>query len=145
MWHKRSRTIWIKSGDKNTKLFHIFASFRRNKNHIWEIRDESGELHSGQDDIKKEAGNYFKNVYEESDHVVINDQVDTASLYGHFVKDDDAILLDYPCTNLELWEVLKSFSKDKSSGPDRWTIDFFIYFFDLVEDDLLDVVEDSRT
>jgi hypothetical protein len=80
-WRLRSRAIWLKSGDKNTKFFHSYASFRRNKNHIWEIRDESGDLHSGQVAIKKEVVNYFKFFYEESDHVVINDQVDIASLY----------------------------------------------------------------
>jgi hypothetical protein len=144
-WCLRSRAIWIKSGDKNTKFFHAFASHRRNKNHIWEIRDERGELHSGQDAIKKEAVRYFKNFYQESDCVVINEQVDTASLYGCFVKDDEATLIDGMCTKMELWEVLKSFAKDKSLGPDGWTVEFFLYFFDLVGDDLLEVVEDSRT
>jgi hypothetical protein len=90
LWRQRSRAIWIKSGDKNTKFFHNFASFRRNKNHIWEIRDESGEVHSGQGAIKKEVVKYFNFFYEESEHVVINDQVDTASLYSHFVNDDDS-------------------------------------------------------
>jgi hypothetical protein len=60
------------------------------------------------------------------------------------VKEDDATLLDCPCTKLELWEVLKSFAKDKSLGPDGWTVEFFIHFFDLVGDDLLEMVEDSR-
>jgi hypothetical protein len=45
-WRQKSRAIWITSGDKNTKFFHRFASFRRNKKHIWEIEDESGRTHS---------------------------------------------------------------------------------------------------
>jgi hypothetical protein len=39
---------------------------------------------------------------------------------------------------------LKVFAKDKSPGPDGWTVKFFIHFFDLVGDDLLEAVEDSR-
>ena len=39
-WRLRSRAVWLKSGDKNTKFFHNYAIFRRNKNHIWEIRVE---------------------------------------------------------------------------------------------------------
>ena len=39
---------------------------------------------------------------------------------------------------------IKSFSKDKSPGLVNWTVDFFTLFFDVVGDDLLDLVEDSR-
>jgi hypothetical protein len=39
---------------------------------------------------------------------------------------------------------IKSFSKDKSPGPDGWTVEFYLHFFDLVGPDLLELVEDSR-
>lgn len=54
------------------------------------------------------------------------------------------MLLERPCTKEELWVVLKVFAKDKSSGADGWMVKFFIHFFDLVGDDSLEVVEDSR-
>lgn len=41
--------------------------------------------------------------------------------------------------------ILCHFAKDKSLGPDDWTVDFFTLFFDLVGDDLLNLVEDSRS
>jgi hypothetical protein len=44
----------------------------------------------------------------------------------------------------EIHEVLKGFVKDKSLGPDGWTVKFFIQFFDLVGEDLLEAVEESR-
>jgi hypothetical protein len=31
LWRQRSKSIWIKSGDHNTKFFHTFANFRRNR------------------------------------------------------------------------------------------------------------------
>ena len=39
---------------------------------------------------------------------------------------------------------LKSFKKDKSSGPDGWPIEFYLAFFDLLEPDLVKMVETSR-
>jgi hypothetical protein len=47
-------------------------------------------------------------------------------------------------TEDELKEVLHSFQKDKSPGPDGWSIEFFLGFYDLLGVDILQVVEESR-
>jgi hypothetical protein len=52
--------------------------------------------------------------------------------------------MDSPCTLQEVLAALKSFSKDKSPGPDGWTVEFYLHFFDLVGTELLELVEDSR-
>lgn len=44
----------------------------------------------------------------------------------------------------ELKEILYSFQKDKSPGPNDWPIEFYLGFFELVGEDLLEVVEESR-
>jgi hypothetical protein len=49
-----------------------------------------------------------------------------------------------PASLPEIFLALKSFSKDKSPGPDGWTVEFYLHFFDLVGLDLLELVEDSR-
>jgi hypothetical protein len=56
----------------------------------------------------------------------------------------DNQLLERPCTKVEILVVLKGFAKDKSLGPDGWMVEFFFFFFDLVGDDLLEAVEESR-
>jgi hypothetical protein len=48
LWRQRCRAKWIQCGDLNNKFFHRYASSSRNKNHIWDIVDESGTVHSGQ-------------------------------------------------------------------------------------------------
>jgi len=50
-----------------------------------------------------------------------------------------------PVSIEELKDVLHSFKKDKSPSPDRWTVEFFTIFFDLVGIDLLEMVEETRT
>jgi hypothetical protein len=67
-----------------------------------------------------------------------------ASLFPHSVSKDDSHTLDSPCTIQEIRASLKSFSKDKSSGPNDWTIEFYLHFSDLVGLDLPELVEDSR-
>ena len=44
----------------------------------------------------------------------------------------------------ELKCVLSSFQKDRSPGPDSWTIEFFLELYDLLGQDLLQVVNDTR-
>jgi hypothetical protein len=57
---------------------------------------------------------------------------------------EESCVLYNPVTMEELKDVLFHFKKDKSPGPDGWTIDFFTFFFDLVGEDLLAMVEESR-
>ena len=94
--------------------------------------------------IKFEAVKFFKSFYEKGgqDHIV--DQVNTTGLFVPLVHDEEMVLLERLCTKLELWEVLNSFARDKSPGPDGWTMEFFLHFFELMGDDLLEMVEDSR-
>jgi hypothetical protein len=49
-----------------------------------------------------------------------------------------------PVTLPEIKNILHKFKKDRSPGPDGWTSEFFLHFFDLVGEDLLQMVEDSR-
>jgi len=44
----------------------------------------------------------------------------------------------------ELESMLKWFKKDKSLGPDGWTIEFYLAFYDLLGQDMLKVVEECR-
>lgn len=44
----------------------------------------------------------------------------------------------------ELMSVMKSFKKDKCSDLDGWTIDIYIHFFDLMKNDILSMIEETR-
>ena len=67
-----------------------------------------------------------------------------ANLFPRLVIEQDSLLLESLCTREEIWDVLKAFVKDRSTRPDGWTMEFFAFFFDLVGEDLLEMVEESR-
>jgi hypothetical protein len=68
----------------------------------------------------------------------------TTSLFPPIVSADEAADLYKPVTLSELKDILLHFKTEKSTGPDGWTSEFFIFFFDLVGVDLLQMVEYSH-
>jgi hypothetical protein len=60
-----------------------------------------------------------------------------AGLFTRWISEDEARDLYLPVTKMELKSVLSQFKRDKSPGPDGWTVEFFLHFFDLVSEDLL--------
>ena len=44
----------------------------------------------------------------------------------------------------ELKETLNIFQKDKSPGPDEWTMELFLVGYDTIDPDLLQLVEETR-
>jgi hypothetical protein len=101
-------------------------------------------VHTGQEALKEEASRFFNTFFQDTGQNTIEDQIATVRLYPRLVTEEEVINLEKPCSSEELLEVLKGFSKDKSPGPDGWTVEFFLHFFDLVGKDLLDAVEESR-
>jgi hypothetical protein len=130
-------------GISNTKYFHHFASDRKNRKQIWEIQTEAGNEVSGQKELKEEAINFFLNLGSTAG-IINEDQTSLASLYPNMVSGEEASLLERPCSLEDLLSILKAFSKDKSPGPDGWTVEFFLHYFELVGEDMLGMVEESR-
>lgn len=52
--------------------------------------------------------------------------------------------LKVPVSKEELKEVLHGVKWDKSPGPDDWMVEFYLGFFDLLANDLLSAIEESR-
>ncbi|XP_074283536.1 uncharacterized protein LOC141608084 [Silene latifolia] len=62
-WRQRSRAIWLKEGDRNTKFFHRKATQRKEKNHIAKLVDNEGRVWEGRDNVSKVAREYFEDVF----------------------------------------------------------------------------------
>ena len=61
MWRQRSRTLYLKDGDRNTRFFHCRATIRKRRNTIAGIRDRSDQWCSQADQI----ANVFEEYYQE--------------------------------------------------------------------------------
>ena len=140
-----SRLKWIESGDRNTKFYHQFANFRRIHNHIWDIQAEDATILAKQGKIEMAAFSYFKSSYKAQGDLSIISQMDLIQKYPRMFDEVDGHKLYDPVTLKEIHNTLKGFEHSKSPGPDGWTVDFFLHFFDLIGPELLAMVEESRT
>lgn len=62
-WSHREKSEWLMEGDKNTKLFHIKATQRKNQNTISKIQNYEESWVKDPMDIVKVFINYFENIY----------------------------------------------------------------------------------
>jgi len=64
------------------------------------------------------------------------DQASIIDLFPNIICDREVDQLYVACTKEEIWKALNTFIKDKSPGPDGWTVEFYLHFFDMISDDL---------
>eukprot|EP00253_Pinus_taeda_P014782 PITA_14782 len=117
------------------------ASWRLKSRAIWL---KEGGYYVSHQDIKNEAVRRFKTQYKRKEVCDFQDVLWGIELAPTMFDDNDNASLFQQIIEGELLGILKAFSKDKILGPDGWTIEFYIHFFDLLKNDLLQMVEASR-
>ncbi|XP_074303359.1 uncharacterized protein LOC141637839 [Silene latifolia] len=62
-WRQRSRALWLRDGDRNTKFFHQKASQIKEKNNIAKLIDERGRVVSDRQGMAACAVRYFRGLF----------------------------------------------------------------------------------
>ena len=62
-WRQKSRELWLRDGDRNTKFFHTSAKQKRINSTIFHIKDATfGDPISNENLIRNEGVKFFKNI-----------------------------------------------------------------------------------
>ena len=64
VWRLKSRAIWLKSGDENTKYFQAYAQGRQRANTIWELKNFDGEKVSSFRNLADLGINHFQSLFK---------------------------------------------------------------------------------
>jgi hypothetical protein len=113
-------------------------------NTIWSLKDQTCRNLSSFEDLARLGSQHFKSLYSTDRRVSLDTIIQMELFFPRFVEEEDNLDLMEAVKEEELKEVLHSFQKDKILGPDGWSMDFFVGLYDLIGQDILKVIEESR-
>ncbi|XP_074374972.1 uncharacterized protein LOC141716673 [Apium graveolens] len=120
-WKQREKKIWLAEGDANTKFFHVSASTRRRKKHIFFLEDNQGNQIHDHDGMFQIVADYFSEIFKSSRapgpslNIMVDNQV-TDSQNARLVED---------ITFEQFTIAVRQMHPDKASGPDGSNPVFF--------------------
>eukprot|EP00253_Pinus_taeda_P036481 PITA_36481 len=140
-WRLKSRSIWLKSGDRNSSFFHKQAQARKRRNSITEIKQENNVLKEFAS-IKKAALDHFERLYREEIRVEKNNSLlDTVP---NLITPKMNLVLESKITRKETKEPLFAMDPDKALGPDGFTPRFLQTCWQIIEKEFLKMIHKSQ-
>eukprot|EP00253_Pinus_taeda_P027391 PITA_27391 len=117
-WRLKSRSLWLKSADRNSSFFHKQAQARKGRNSISEIKEDNHVLKDFIS-IKKATTDHFEQLYREESGVDLNAALLDA--VPSLITSKKNQSLETKITLKEVKEALFAMDPDKAPGPDGFT------------------------
>ena len=112
-WRQKSRALWLRERDKNTKFFHRLANSHRRYNSISSL-SINGVFSSDSEAISECITNFYTHLFEEEEcERPLLDGLDFSMISGK-----DALWLERLFGEEEVAGVVAGFNGDKAPGPD---------------------------
>ncbi|GKV16405.1 hypothetical protein SLEP1_g27052 [Rubroshorea leprosula] len=137
MWQQKSRKMWLKEGDVNTKYFHRCAKGRSRRNEILCIRI-NGVQHTGVVEIKNEVAKYFEELFTE-------EKWERPKLDGidfKRISEADNDILTVAFSEKEVKEAVWECESSKSPGPDGFNFKFVKVMWEDIKSDVVEFVQE---
>lgn len=123
---QRAKLHWLVIGDGNNKTFHRAAKFREIRNSIREIKLADGSTADNQEDIKREAVDYFSTfmTHIPPDYTGVSTEA-LKDLLHYDCSEENKSMLTGAVSAEMIRKVMFSMPADKSPGPDGFSSEFF--------------------
>eukprot|EP00253_Pinus_taeda_P011936 PITA_11936 len=140
-WRLKSRSLWLKSGDRNTAYFHRQYRARISRNHITEITTTNGQACRGFEQIKEAAINHFQNLLSVGKDGSEEDMEEFLINIPQLVSLEDNESLIRPASEEEIINIVWSMEPNKAPGPDGFSIHFYGICWEIIKTDLMRMVQ----
>lgn len=139
---QRSRILWLGNEDVGTAYFHRMVATRRALNHIHHLTDAAGNQFNSHDEIEAHCVEYFSELLGGTTEPRM------------FVQDDLNVLFDFTCSQedqnmfvagfsaQEIKDVFFSLPRNKTSGPDGYSSEFFISCWQIIGPEVIEAVQE---
>jgi len=131
-------------GEKNTNFFHRTTIQHRMNNNIFHLQNAQGRRVESHEEIESEFLNYFKQVHKEPNTDRLQDIRKITRHIPKLITEEHDQLLLRPIDLSEVEAAAHQLKDGKAPGPDGFTSNFFHSFWDLIEMEVWEVVEESR-
>lgn len=139
---QKSKVHWLDVGDGNNTFFHNSAKIREIRNAIYEVQREDGTIAKTTEDVKEEAGNFFKGFMEFQPQDYEGATVERLrELLGFQCSQIDCAKLEREVTGEEIKDVLFKMARNKSPGPDGFTTEFFKGAWEIIVRDVVVAIQ----
>lgn len=130
-WRQRSRAIWLKDGDRNSKFFHRRASNRRKRNKLKGLYDHQGIWQKIPQGIEEVVISYFQGLFGRQEPDLAAQATVLQTIQPRVTADMNQTLLA-PYSMDEVKTALFQMHPSKAPGPDGMSPFFFQKYWDLV-------------
>ncbi|KAG7563624.1 Reverse transcriptase domain [Arabidopsis suecica] len=130
---QRSHITWLKEGDKSTAYFHRMAAARHSINHIHFLEDSEGNRIDTQHGIQLLCVDYFKDLLGSHEPIPLFAQEDITTLLNFQCSDVQKSKFNSLFSTEEIKAAFFSLPRNKTSGPDGYSAEFFTSCWSVVE------------
>ncbi|KAE8716200.1 Phospholipid-transporting ATPase 2 [Hibiscus syriacus] len=137
IWCQKSRSRWIKDGDRNTRFFHLSALTRNRANTIHSLKIK-GDFISDIGMIRSTVFNFFKATYNTKSAM----EVEGLNLEFAQLTAIQSASLEVEFSEQEVWQVISSSDSTKAPGPDGFTMGFYKKYWASLKEQIMEFFSD---
>ena len=140
MWNQRSRALWIKCGDCNTKFFHATVNHRRRINKIEGLTGADDMWYNKPEDIEREVLDYFTTIFSAANPPSF--EAILKSINPRITADmNESLLKEF--SEVEVKKALQQMHPTKAPDPDSMSPIFYQKYWEVVGDNVIKCVLQS--